>query len=399
MSSANKPLDAQDGASESVNNYTGSAPYIGSRRYHARGTAQKANIGRSRASVVKRRGRKRGARSMGRHPFLDCARRYEESVKGLYAATTQKVVARGLRLMAKDFETLRENGCIVSSNPMKIVPDDVTKYIALLKARGVRESGIVHNLSILNSLLLSVGNPAVEEFKRRNPAKVPKRRAKRYDPVSSEDQDRILARAGHVDGWRNLQAYALVLLCIGTGLRPKEVRLSNVGDLGTSSWRIKAVHVKGEDSYGQVREIPIDPKVRPVVKRYLASRAEVVAKWCPMNQALFPAINDSKGDGYLSSNSLRKLKRIVEADTGTTFELRACRRTFGQNLIDQGATIETVSVLLGHSTTKTTETYYARKKQDAAILEATRIWDQKPPNAPSAKTPLIEPEKYLSGYA
>ena len=34
---------------------------------------------------------------------------------------------------------------------------------------------------------------------------------------------------------------------------------------------------------------------------------------------------------------------------------------FGQNPIDQGATVESTSVLLGHNATKTTETYYALK--------------------------------------
>jgi len=228
---------------------------------------------------------------------------------------------------------------------------------------------------------------------------MPKRRANRYDPVSIADQSRILNKAEEAKDWRVRQAYALVVLCLSTGLRPKEVRLCNVGDLDTASWRIRAIHVKGEDTYGQAREIPIDPRGRSTIKRYLAKRAEMISKRCPMTQALFLALNDKDGDGYFSSNSLRKLKRIVEAETGTKFELRACRRTFGQNLIDQGASIETVSVLLGHSTTKTTENYYARKKQDAAIMEATSIWEQKPPNHPSAKNILIERKEYLSGYA
>jgi len=89
------------------------------------------------------------------------------------------------------------------------------------------------------------------------------------------------------------------------------------------------------------------------------------------------------------------MKHLVELQTNTKFELRACRRTFGQNLIDQGASLESVSILLGHTTTKTTETYYARKRQDAAILEVNNIWSQ--PNKYVNK--LIENGKYLSGYA
>ncbi|HXZ23979.1 MAG TPA: hypothetical protein VEH08_04510, partial [Methanomassiliicoccales archaeon] len=115
----------------------------------------------------------------------------------------------------------------------------------------------------------------------------------------------------------------------------------------------------------------------------------------PMNQALFPAFRDREGDGYLSSNSLQKMKSLVEEQTKTKFELRACRRTFGQNLIDQGASVESVSILLGHCTTKTTETYYARKRQDDAIREVSTLWSQ----SNKCVNKLIETGKYLSGYA
>jgi site-specific recombinase XerD len=105
-------------------------------------------------------------------------------------------------------------------------------------------------------------------------------------------------------------------------------------------------------------------------------RSEMITKHDPMNQALFPAIRSPKGDGRIGEKGLNKMKHKVELQTSTTFQLRACRRTFGQNLIDQGASIESVSVLLGHNTTKTTETYYARKRQDAAIREVKGIWSQ-----------------------
>ena len=121
----------------------------------------------------------------------------------------------------------------------------------------------------------------------------------------------------------------------------------------------------------------------------------MINKYAPMNEALFPAFRDRAGDGYMSANSLTKMKTLVERQTGTTFELRACRRTFGQNLIDQGASVESVSILLGHSTTKTTETYYARKRQEDAIREVNGIWSQN--NRYVNK--LIETGKYLSGYA
>lgn len=61
------------------------------------------------------------------------------------------------------------------------------------------------------------------------------------------------------------------------------------------------------------------------------------------------------------------------------------RRAFGQNAIDRGARIDSVSVALGHKTTRTTETYYARRKEEQAFADIEEAW-----LAPRAQLPLIE---------
>jgi len=393
MCPASFKLSAQGGASDSSDKFTLSEAHVVSRRDNAQ-EAPRAQPGHGQASVKEQKDR-REVRRMGRYPFLAWTKEYLNSVSGLYAKPTVKELDRRYRRMSKDFRALKANGTIISDNPELLTQEDIKKYIGLLKARGVKESGLCHNLGSLNNLLLFAGNPAIVQFKLNNPTLVPKRRTKRFDPISVADQAKILERAKQAKNWKEMKAYGLVTLCMSTGFRPKEVRLCNIEDIDTSTWRIKTIHVKGEDTYGQAREIPIDPKGRVIIKRYLAIRSEMITKHDPMNQALFPALRNKQGDGSMSQNSLTEMKHLVEQQTNTKFELRACRRTFGQNLIDQGASVETVSVLLGHNTTKTTETYYARKRQDAAILEVNSIWSQ--PN--NAVNKLIETGKYLSGYA
>ncbi|MCL2032937.1 MAG: site-specific integrase [Methanomassiliicoccaceae archaeon] len=82
-------------------------------------------------------------------------------------------------------------------------------------------------------------------------------------------------------------------------------------------------------------------------------------------KALFFSFSD--GYGHLSGNSFRKIKSKIEVKIGEKFELRDCRRGFGQNYLDKGLNIEAVSVLMGHSSTKTTEGYYCRKSQANVI--------------------------------
>lgn len=47
--------------------------------------------------------------------------------------------------------------------------------------------------------------------------------------------------------------------------------------------------------------------------------------------------------------------------------------TYGQKAIDENLPPESVSLLLGHNTTKTTESYYCRKRPDKAVQEALKM--------------------------
>lgn len=93
----------------------------------------------------------------------------------------------------------------------------------------------------------------------------------------------------------------------------------------------------------------------------------------PNNLVLFPALKD-KGDGYLLTNGKIELKCIVEKEMGTKFNFRMWRRTNGQMAIDEGLPPDSLSQLTGHSFTKTTKTYYARKRPEVAIKEAQNLW-------------------------
>ena len=80
-------------------------------------------------------------------------------------------------------------------------------------------------------------------------------------------------------------------------------------------------------------------------------------------------------DGFLYDIILRAIKHVVEEDLGIKFDLRQCRRTFGQRYLDKDLDIESVSVLMGHASTKTTEGFYSRKRLDRAIENAIGTWN------------------------
>ena len=122
----------------------------------------------------------------------------------------------------------------------------------------------------------------------------------------------------------------------------------------------------------------------------------MVSRYAPGNEALFPALQN-QADEFHSTNGLECLEQMVEKEVGTRFDLRACRRTFGQSCIDEKAPLDSVSLVMGHGSTKTTERYYCRKREEDARKEITDIWQSE--DRQGAKTYLIENDKYMSGYA
>ena len=50
------------------------------------------------------------------------------------------------------------------------------------------------------------------------------------------------------------------------------------------------------------------------------------------------------------------------------------RRTYAQLALDEGAQVASVSLVLGHTNTRTTEDAYGRIRPDMAIADITRRW-------------------------
>ncbi|MGD0818055.1 MAG: site-specific integrase [Methanomassiliicoccales archaeon] len=344
---------------------------------------------------------------MGRYPFLDAANQYLEAMEGLLAEATWIEYERRLRRMDKDFRSLVESGEIGQYNPWKMTEKEILAYLKLLKARGLKPSGISHNIDSLNSLLHFIGNGAMDMTRMRFAQSFPKRAFQRYGPISDEDRKKIIQAANNANesDWQLMLGYGITVIGICTGLRPKELRLATIGDLNLAKGTIHTEHVKGEDSYGLARDTGIHPDGIPFLIRYVRVRAAIIAKKAPTCEALFPAIQAIKkgGDGYFSPNHLSKLRAKVIAQTGVKYDNRACRRTFGQMNVDMGVPIDAVSRMMGHSSTKTTEKYYCRKTTESAISDAQKVWGNAPKPQEVARsekvnTPLIENKFDFTGY-
>ena len=69
-------------------------------------------------------------------------------------------------------------------------------------------------------------------------------------------------------------------------------------------------------------------------------------------------------------------QKKIQGVAGLSFRWKDFRSTFAQTCIDNGTKVEAVSRLLGHSSTKITETYYGRIRNDKAMEEVAKALEK-----------------------
>ena len=317
---------------------------------------------------------------MSRHPFIEWSERYMESMEGYYSPATAKRYAARFRRMNIEFVSHYENGSITTSSPKSMTAEDVAFHLRYRKAKGLSASEYGHEVTQLIVLFDYCENPAVRTCLRKYPLLKPRNKHVRLGSMSPEEYTLIVEgcrSAASSDDYRIVRSFAMLGVFLGCGPRTKELRLIEASDLDTSDWILSIVHVKGEDSYGQPRDVPVPPVFRSVLSSYLRMRPGFNPGRSP---ALFPP---SRGDSkYLSGNSVREILGIALSELGIHTDPRTLRRTFGQAYLDAGIdSIESVSVLMGHNTTQTTELFYARRRNSRAIEEARKTFADPLPGA------------------
>lgn len=311
---------------------------------------------------------------MTKYPFEEKVEEYLVKRKDFLAETTFKGLERRLYRIGGDLKDLRQDGKISTLSPKSMTSEDVLAFIVYRKGKKVSFSDISHDISALKQVLTFAGNTAVQNCLSTNPDILVRKKKPRLDPLSENTYAAILDRYEQIDhqDFKTVRAYVLSILYIGTGARNKELRLANRKDVDIVERTIHLEHVKGEDSWGSPRNVIIPKEIMPIVEQYLYDRDVYLAAHKATSDALFFTLG---GDfSHMSGNSIRRAKSIVENDIGKKFEYRDCRRAYGQMYLNKGASIEQVSVAMGHASTETTELYYCRKSESQVNREIKDLW-------------------------
>jgi integrase len=319
----------------------------------------------------------------GKYPISSAVKKYIEATRHFYAPETQAYRGRKLRYILNAMKTLG-----APENPTKLGKEDILTWMDWMEKKGLEGSTKRKALSILGDYLRYYDNDCVKKMLDKRLLRMPSDARKEIKHLPEDAIQRIHNTTLTMEGWEGAVARFITMAYPYTGLRPSELRTIAYADLDLSNWTMAVKHPKGERSYGTQRVIGIPSMIRETVADYLEERRTYLeAHGAPENSApLIPYIC-RKGVEYWRYQSLENLKLEIEKQVGFKFKLKDYRSSFCQIAIDRGAALQAVSKVMGHGTTKTTESYYGRMRDEPAIAEIERALSK--PNVKNLIPPVL----------
>ncbi|MEK7538688.1 MAG: site-specific tyrosine recombinase/integron integrase [Patescibacteria group bacterium] len=245
------------------------------------------------------------------------------------------------------------------SDPKKITDDAVREFRLWLNRQpsGVTTGGRAETLKkktqnyyliALRSFLKYLRKRGVDSLspERIDLAKVAERD---LDLISGADLARLL-NAPDGEDIKSLRDKAILELFFSTGLRLSELcSLARDLDLSRDEFSVRG---KGE----KVRVVFISPAARTAIKAYLAKRVD-------MDDALFVqtglSANEERGSLRLTPRTVERIVKHYAMKAGISKKVtpHVIRHSFATDLLQNGADIRSVQIMLGHANIGTTQIY------------------------------------------
>jgi len=226
--------------------------------------------------------------------------------------------------------------------------NQIRAWIVSLSDDGLSNSSINRKISSLKSFykfLLKIKQIASSPLLKHKALKAPK---KLQIPFSEKELDLVLNQIKYTDDFDGIRDKLIVDLFYTTGIRRDELIQLKIQNVDLSNSTIKVLGKRNKE-----RIIPILPIVADQIKKYLSERAQLqsitdesffflLIKGVKLNNSfVYRLIN------YYFSNVSEKVKKSPHI----------LRHTFATHLLNNGADINSVKELLGHSSLASTQVY------------------------------------------
>ncbi|MBN1677867.1 MAG: site-specific integrase [Candidatus Thermoplasmatota archaeon] len=314
---------------------------------------------------------------MGRYPFRALLPKYFDAIAPYRAKSTlanEKRILRRISLIVDPEESLPDG---YACAPRKIREPEVSRFIEKMKELRLKPSTQKKYLQYLDNFLVWCGNPIIGKMRQLRHVNFPNEVEDEIVCLSNGDLDALVSAAYDIGGWNGSICKLMVSIYPSTGLRPSELRTLRLGDVDFVNSEIRVSCPKGENVYGKHRTVPILEHIRPAIEEFLGAREEyLVSHGVNEYEALVPYCTSRGTTRYYTQAEWAKVKALLEEKSMVQFKLKDFRSTFCQQSIDKGAKLSSVSKIMGHSNSATTEKFYGRIKDKAACDDIQRAWKE-----------------------
>lgn len=224
--------------------------------------------------------------------------------------------------------------------------DDLRPFLGWLHDKGLQKNSLRQRISAVKSFFKYCHKKGIINSNPASLISTPKR-DKNLPTFLQTSEINQLVEVFNEDNLKSARALALVELLYGSGLRINEALSLNNGDI---NFRESTVKVTGKGN--KQRVVPLSKKSSEALTKYLKYRNAITSS---EKNAVFLADN---GKRLYHSAAYRIIKNSLKGITESKKKSpHVLRHSFATHLISNGADINSVSQMLGHTSLSTTTVY------------------------------------------
>jgi integrase/recombinase XerD len=232
-------------------------------------------------------------------------------------------------------------------SPLRLSQDQIMEYVVLIGS-GLSARSVARNISTIKTFFRFL---SAEGTIKNNPARLLEtpRIARRLPKILNQGEvDRLISQPDSSKA-RGQRDRAMLEILYATGLRVSEL----VG-LKVLSVNLEAGYVRTLGKGSKERAVPIGEKAGEAVKHYLANGRLQLAKH---TNSPYLFLN-SRGHPLTRQGFWKIIKKYGrEAAIGKKITPHGIRHSFASHLLEAGADLRSVQVMLGHADIATTQIY------------------------------------------
>jgi len=237
------------------------------------------------------------------------------------------------------------------NDPRSADRDAVKKYLSSLARSGIAPSSQARKLSALRQFFGFLFSEGARKDDPTAAIDAPKRRRPLPKVLTADDIQVLIDTAAKAEGADGARLLCLVEMFYASGLRVSELVALPLAAVRN---RNGFLLVRGKG--GKERLVPVNPKARAAITRYLAARQEFVSGGAS-EKFLFPS---RSAEGHLTRRRCHQMLKALALKAGIDpgkLSPHVMRHAFATHLVEGGADLRSVQMMLGHADIATTQIY------------------------------------------